>query len=425
MKVEQALRLLPSLETLLPIRSLLLSSAQSDERTVWGSSGVYRTVGKRDVETTELRQKLGPVLKQVARNMADSCEAFINTLQCVEEGDPVGAVAHVLRAGRLGESTGRLEHARAWYTVGLTIAGELPGRGPEIEALVSLGRVSRELGDFEQAARQYQRCLALAETASDWVAALDACEGLGSIALDQDPGGEAARAWFTRGLRVAESIGNERWIGRLHLQLGESAYRTGEWTVASDELRSARDRFETIADAREMARALALQGQLNAGFGEAEQAAASYREALAWTLRAEPDTALEVSIRINFAKLYLDAGSYLEAEEEFRRAEQLAIAKNLVPQLVQIYTLMGSTRGRQGDEAGFVFFEQAIELMRMLDRSPLVEAQVCFEYGVFENRVARPDESRAYLERAREIFESIGANRDLERVQAELHRVSA
>jgi hypothetical protein len=74
---------------------------------------------------------------------------------------------------------------------------------------------------------------------------------------------------------------------------------------------------------------------------------------------------------------------------------------------------------------GFVFFEQAIELMRMLDHSPLDEAQVCFEYGIFESRVERPDESRAYLERAKRIFESIGASGGVERVEAELQRVSA
>jgi tetratricopeptide (TPR) repeat protein len=63
-------------------------------------------------------------------------------------------------------------------------------------------------------------------------------------------------------------------------------------------------------------------------------------------------------------------------------------------------------------------FEQAIELMRMLDHSPLEEAHVCLEYGVFENQVERPDESRAYLERAKKIFESVGASGGLLRVEA-------
>ncbi len=266
---------------------------------------------------------------------------------------------------------------------------------------------------------------ALSESELDRAGAADACEGLGNIALEQGPGAAGARAWYSRGLLFARAGGNERRIGQLHLDLGEAACRTGEWTVAGDSVREARDIFQKLADARGLARVLALQAVLSAGLGDMRQATVAYREALAWALQGEPDAGLEVSIRINCAKVLLESGNYLETEEELRRAEQLAIANNLIHQLVQIYTLMGSAHGRQGDEEGFVFFEQAIELMRMLDRSPLDEAQVCYEYGVFENRVERPDESRAYLERAREIFESIGASGGLERVEAELHRVSA
>src|SRR5205807_6821960 len=89
-----------------------------------------------------------------------------------------------------------------------------------------------------------------------------------------------------------------------------------------------------------------------------------------------------------------------------RRA--VAIADNLTGRLVQIYTVMGRLRGRQLDETGFVFFEQAIELSRMLERSPAAVAQVYLEYGLFRERLGQRDEARAYLERAREIFGAVG-----------------
>jgi tetratricopeptide (TPR) repeat protein len=419
------LQLLPPLEALTPLRFLLLSNARADDRVVWASSGAYRTVGKRDIETGELRRQMGAMLRQVARDRFDSYDAYADALDCMQAGDRAGAVAQLLRAGRIGESSWLLEQARAWYVVALDVAGSISGRQPEIEALLALGRINMRLGRFQEAGRHFQRGLALAESELDHAGAADACEGLGSIALEQAPEAMGAQAWYSRGLLFARAAGNERRIGQLHLDLGEAACRTGEWSLAGDSVREARDLFQQLADPRGLARVLALQAALSAGLGETREATAAYREALAWALRGEPDAALEVSIRINCAKLFLDSGSYLETDEELRRAEQMAIANNLIHELVRIYTLMGSAHGRQGDEVGFVFFEQAIELMRMLDHSPLDEAQVCYEYGVFENRVERPDESRAYLERAREIFESVGASGGLERVDAELHRVSA
>ena len=70
MRVEQALRLLPNLEALMPLRGLLLSSARPDERVQWGSGGPYLTVGKREVEPGELARSMGPVLTSVAQHIA-------------------------------------------------------------------------------------------------------------------------------------------------------------------------------------------------------------------------------------------------------------------------------------------------------------------------------------------------------------------
>jgi tetratricopeptide (TPR) repeat protein len=419
------LRHLPPLEALTPLRLLLLSNARGDDRVVWASSGAYRTIGKRDIETGELRRQMGVMLRQLARDRFDSYHAYADALDCMQEGDRAAAVAHLLRAGRIGESASLLEQARAWYVAALDVAEAVHGRHPEIEALLALGRVNMRLGRFQDAARHLQRGLALAESELDHASAADACEGLGNITLEQAAGANGARAWYSRGLLFARAAGNERRIGQFHLDLGEAARRTGEWAVAGDNVREARNLFDRLSDARGLALVLALQAALSAEAGDTGEAAAAYREALTWAVQGEPDAGLEVSIRINTAKLLLESGNYRETEDELRRAEQLAIANNLIHQLARIYTLMGSAHGRQGDEVGFVFFEQAIELMHMFDHSPLDEAQVCYEYGVFENRVERPDESRAYLERAREIFESVGASGGLERVEAELHRVSA
>lgn len=404
---------------------MLLSNASGDDRVVWSGSGEYRTVGKRDIDTGELRRQMGAMLQKVASDRADCFGAFADALDCMQAGDEAGAVAHLLSAGRMGESAWLLEQARAWYVVALEVAGASRERHPEVEVLLALGRVNMRLGRFQDAGRNFHRSLALAEGEYDNAAAADACVGLGNIAREQAANPDGAQDWFRRGLEFARAAGDERRIGELHLDVGESSCRSGEWSIAGESASEARDRFQSLSDAQGLARVLALQAELSAGVGDRRQAAALYREALGLLAAGEGDPALEVSLRTKCARVLIDSENYLEAEEELRRAEQRAIANDLIHELVRIYTLLGSARGRQGDEGGFVFFEQAIGLMRMLDHSQLDEAQLCFEYGVFESRVERPAESRAYLERAREIFEAVGASGGLERVEAELGRVTA
>ncbi len=47
------------------------------------------------------------------------------------------------------------------------------------------------------------------------------------------------------------------------------------------------------------------------------------------------------------------------------------------------------------------------------------------EYGLFCTALGSRDEARAYLERAREIFEALGETFEVEKVREELQQVSA
>ncbi|HYS21294.1 MAG TPA: tetratricopeptide repeat protein [Gemmatimonadales bacterium] len=425
LRVEQALGLLPDIEVLAPLRALLLAASRPDERDQWSSLGPYLTVGKREVQPAELRNRMSQALGQVQTHVGALYAACIEALECQERADGVGAVAALGRAARLEEEVGRLAQAKAWYEVALVLAERLPDRRPEVELLRALGGVCHTLSRYAEGARYCQRGLALAEAEFDQVGAIAACEGLGLLALAQ---GEwaGAQAWYQRGLRLAESGGDAGRVGQLNYRLGELLRSRNDLTAAAEYLGRARERFEAADDAAGVARTLDVQGQVDARLGRRAAALGAFREALAWRRRAPPREApLEVAIRLHLATLAVDSERYLEAEEELRRAEQVAIARNLGLQLIEIYTLMGALRGRQGEDTGFVFFEQAIELCRLYAVSPSTEAHVYHEYGVFRGRLGSREEARAYLEKAGGIFESLGQVAELEQVQAELQRMSA
>jgi len=420
-RVEQAWRLLPNLEALVPLRGLLLSSARPDERVQWGSGGPYLTIGKRDVEPGELERSMGPVLAGVAEHIAALYKAYVEALERQERNDAPGAVTALVGAGRLEERVGRLSQARAWYEVALALAEALQDRRPEIDTLLAIGHVCLALGQYAEGARYYQRALVLSEAEFDQAGAVDASVGLGNAAFERAEWA-GARAWYSRALRLTEA-GNDRLrLGRITHRLGLLDRRQGDLTAAGENLRRARECFEGLdgGAALEMARVLDAQGELDAALGRPGPAAAAFREALAWVRRDQHDAGLDVTIRLHLAELLLDTGRWLEAEEEMRRAEQLAITSNQTRGLVQIYTLLGTLRGRQGDETGFVFFEQAIALCRALEGPLLDDARVYHAYGLFRQVCGGPDEARAYLERARGIFRSLGVDAEVERVEAAL-----
>jgi len=423
-RVEQALRILPELEVLAPLRAVLVGAARADDLAQWGPSGPYLTLGKRGVRPEDLRTEIPKAIQRVAAHLAALYEHYIEALEARQARDGAGTVSALLRAGEREEAVERLAQARAWYEVALTVSEELQDRRPEIETLRVLGHLGLRQGRYGVAARAFQRSFVLAEAEFDQAGAIAACQGLGEADMTQ---GEwrGARAWFARGLRLAEAADDEAGIGAIEHQIAILALREGDLNGVDDHLSRAYSRFEKVGDSVRLAEALNTRGLLEAGLNRFGRAASAYREALAWVRKGQPNPGVEVSIRLNLAEMYLLTDRALEAEEEIRRAEELAIGENLPRRLIEIYSLMGKLRGQQGDETGFVFYEQAIELCRTMDCPPALEGEVYYGYGLFRGKLGNREEARAYLERAREIFESVGGGSELVRVRNELQRMSA
>src|SRR3989442_15373532 len=108
-----------------------------------------------------------------------------------------------------------------------------------------------------------------------------------------------------------------------------------------------------------MAQVLDTQGQLDVQLGRQQAAAAAYREALAWLQRAPREPSLESGIRLNLARLHLEAGRFFEAGEGLGRAQQLAIRDTPMRPPLPIFTMLRAPRGPPPDETRFGFFRAA------------------------------------------------------------------
>jgi tetratricopeptide (TPR) repeat protein len=419
-RVEQALRLVPGLEVLAPLRALLLSVSRADEQTRWASAGRYLTVSKHAVEAEELRDRLEGMLQQVTGHLRELYHHAVGAIDAQGRGDTAAAIVALRGAGDLEARVGRFKPAEVWYDSALELAISLSDRGPELELLRVLGALCRDLGRYHEAARHCQRSLALAEAEFNRAAVVAACEELGNVhrAMGEMVG---ARAWYERGLGSNGIAGGRG--GWLLLGLGDLARSRGDLVTAAELLDRARTHMEEAVDAAGTAQTLSAQAQMHIARGNLTAAFAAYREALAWARRSPEPANLEVDIRMRLADLASDSGRWLEAEADLRHAEQAALAHGLPHRLVEIYTLLGRLSGRVGEETGFVFFEQALELCRALELDGHQVADVCVDYGQFHGTFGNLDASRAYLERAAETYRESGQAMGVERVQAEMSRL--
>lgn len=419
LRVEQALRLLPDVEDLAPLRGYVvaLTSSRGTKREPWGAVEPNRTVGKRTFDPVALRAGVPQLLGRVNNRAAVLYDAAVDALESEQKGDLPQAVRALVRAGEYEENGVRYAQAHAWYRQALGIAEQLRDRRPEMDALTHLGRLETTRGSLDEGARAFQRSLALAEAASDHEHAAGACQGLGDVLFAQSQW-VGAEAWFSRGLQFAES--NRALAGSLSLSLGQTALRRGDLSGAEQWIARALESFEAIGDKPGVVRTLLARGLVEAAQGRVVDVLTTYREALNRIPLHDTDPVLELMVRLRLIELYLDLDRLRDAEDEARRAENTAIAHQQRGALARVYILMGRLRGRQRDENGFVFFEQAIELCRGGEPTGRLEADIYWEYARFRAGLGDRQEACAYLERARELLEPLGDSAARQRIEQEL-----
>lgn len=412
LRVEQALRLLPDIDAIAPLRAYVIATSWMRR-----PSRPHQTMGKRYIQPADLRDLVPRAIAQVGDHLAALYDVAIAAMEAEQQGDAAAAARALQEAGALEERVGRHGQARAWYEHALRIAEGLHDRRPEVETLLRLGHLDANQGQYEGAARRYQRALALADAEQDPQGATEACRGLGDVEQAQAKW-RGAGSWYARGLRYAD--GERRLTGMLYVGQGEAAFGRGELDDSSDWLQRAREVFTELRDDEGLARALRSLARLYATRRRRSEALGTYTEALALLRRRRTSPALEVAIRLDICNLYLDWDRLADADDEVRRAEETAIVHNLTRQLARLYLVMGKVRAHQGDESGFVFFEKAIELCRGNEPSPRLEAEAYVGYARFRDALGEHDEARSYLERAREILEGLGDESALGEIEAQL-----
>src|SRR5262249_1441979 len=141
-----------------------------------------------------------------------------------------------------------------------------------------------------------------------------------------------------------------------YTNLSVIAIKHGELADAEALLARARERIAATGADDAMPFYLNNRGLLLTEHGDLEGAEAVVRQAL----EREVEPRWEITVRTNLGDVLLRQGRLFEAQEEARRAEELAIVHRLIEDCVDVYLLLGGVARARGDEEGFVFYEQAL-----------------------------------------------------------------
>ena len=256
-----------------------------------------------------------------------------DTLDRLPSGSPRRA-AYIHQLGRLAQERGDYEEAARQYQRSLDIFERFGDRAGMARSYGQLGILAQDRGDYEEAVRQYQRSLDIFERFGDRAGMARSYGQLGILAQDRGDYEEAARQ-YQRSLDIFERFGDRAGMASSYGQLGILAQDRGDYEEAARQYQRSLDIFERLGDRAGMASSYGQLGILAQDRGDYEEAARQYQRSL--------DIFERLGNQANMASSYHqlgilahDRGDYEEAARQYQRSlGDSAVRLALTPQFTK------------------------------------------------------------------------------------------
>ena len=173
-------------------------------------------------------------------------------------------------------------------------------------------------GDYDEAARLYQRSLDIKERLGDQAGMANSYHQLGVLAQARGDYDEAARR-YQRSLDIKERLGDQARMANSYHHLGVLAQARGDYDEAARQYQRALDIKERLGDQAGMANSYHQLGVLAQNRGDYDEAARQYQRALDIFERLGDQAGMANSYG-QLGVLAQDRGDYDEAARQYQRA---------------------------------------------------------------------------------------------------------
>jgi tetratricopeptide (TPR) repeat protein len=260
-----------------------------------------------------------------------------------------------------------LDEGEAVLANAAAVARSLQDIRQQVGVLIELAVAARKRGRLDDADRAIERALELGREANLETLVLEGLFASGNARLVRSEL-DQAQTLFERALSIAETHRHEEYRARAWLSLASLFIRRMEPDRAERAIQSARPYYQSTNQARNLAIADNLRGQVLVARAEFSSAIALYRTALAAAIRSGDEEQI-VLARLNLAGALVGAAEFAEALEHYHAAASAYNARR--PRNLLFTTInIADTLSRMG------LFADAQAAFTRVERSRPIDADV-------------------------------------------------
>jgi tetratricopeptide (TPR) repeat protein len=245
--------------------------------------------------------------------------------------------------------------------------------------LHTLGQYYADQGKRDEALSYFRQALDAYEASNDNDGILAALDALAAITAQADDI-EGALVYATRGVNLAQQIGDKDRLGRLQTRLGDVRLALGDTQAAIATYSQAVEALRSTENWLSIGMVMTKLGDAYLEQDQPEEALLMLEQALA-IFRRERHTDYESRVLGTMGMVYAKLKQWPKAQEFHEQA--LALARQHADQVEEAAQLAALARARelQGDPSGAVsFYRQALHVSYLLGDADL-QAENAFELG--------------------------------------------
>jgi tetratricopeptide (TPR) repeat protein len=339
-------------------------------------------------------------------------ELYRHAMENLDESEASLVLESLHEMGNMAQARGKMDIALECFSRMLQVSWKCVSRPKAAASLSKIGRIHRQLGDYQAARAFLERSLSLFSQAGDVRGIASTRDDLGTINYLMGDYDKAMKL-YNDALNQRLEMGDERGVALSYEHIGQIERANGNYEDAEQRFREALEIRRKIDDEEGLISALNAMGVVAFERGNREAAISIWKEALEHAVKTSNLRMMEF-LNNNIGEVFLDMGQHGVAESHFKQSMDISMLLSDKRAETEVCKNLGLLYMKTGNvKSARDFLNRSTATARMIGSREQMGCALralgqLEGFSVFDQGSGPAGVADSYFQEALDIFDSIG-----------------
>jgi len=324
--------------------------------------------------------------------------------------------------GKLSYKTSTFDNAKNYFVSLLKLAEDISDKKSKADALRWIAHTNKESQNYQRSYDNYKEALKIYEELNDQRGSADCKRGIGYL-LWRRGDFEKAIDLFEEVIETTKKIEEDNLLSLTYIEIGNAYAQKGENKKAIEYYENSVSLLKKQSAFKDLARAYNNMGDQYMKLEEWDKSLYHFQKAVKYAKKIGDYVHIGWGY-FNQAEALAGMGELEKAKKYTSRSENIMNSLKDKVGLSSIYRVKALIKRREDNWDGAIKdLDKSLKYLENLD-IPFVRAENKYELGRIYMDKGEPEKAYENFEKAKKIFQNLGASQYLEKIQVELEKLN-